>query len=90
MRSMLIASFILYSCTSEKITPGTKQLLDEMGPVKFSRWLKDQKKVMFTDTTLRDAHQSLLATRVRTLDCVKVAESFARHHPEIFSMEVWG
>jgi pyruvate carboxylase len=75
---------------NKKITPGTKQLLDEMGPEKFSKWLKDQKNIHFTDTTFRDAHQSLLATRVRTVDMMKVAEGFARRHPEMFSMEVWG
>ncbi len=75
---------------SKKITPGTKQLLDESGPEKFAKWLKENKKIQFTDTTFRDAHQSLLATRVRTHDLMKVAESFARRHPETFSMEVWG
>ena len=75
---------------SKKITSGTKQLLDDLGPEKFSKWLKEQKQVQFTDTTFRDAHQSLLATRVRTTDMMKVAEAFARHHPEVFSMEVWG
>jgi pyruvate carboxylase len=75
---------------NKKITPGTKQLLDDLGPEKFTQWLKDQKQVQFTDTTFRDAHQSLLATRFRTTDMLKVAESYARHHPEIFSMEVWG
>lgn len=75
---------------SEKIIPGTKQKLDDLGPEKFAQWLKDQKQVMFTDTTLRDAHQSLLATRVRTQDMLKVAESFSHRHPELFSMEVWG
>ena len=75
---------------TEKIIPGTKQLIDELGPEKFSQWLKDQKQVLFTDTTFRDAHQSLLATRVRTNDLLKVAESFAYRHPELFSMEVWG
>ena len=73
-----------------KIIPGTKQLLDEMGPDKFSQWLKENKQVMFTDTTFRDANQSLLATRIRSTDILKVAESFAFHHPELFSMEVWG
>ncbi len=75
---------------NKKIKPGTKQMLDEMGPEKFAGWLKQQKKVQFTDTTLRDAHQSLLATRVRTHDMIRVAESFAQRHPETFSMEVWG
>jgi len=69
---------------------GTKQLLDHLGAEKFSTWLKEQKKVQFTDCTLRDAHQSLLATRVRTSDMIRVAESFAQHHPQLFSMEVWG
>lgn len=69
---------------------GTKQLLDQLGADKFSSWLKEQKHVMFTDCTMRDAHQSLLATRVRTVDMIKVAQSFAQHHPNLFSMEVWG
>ncbi len=74
-----------------KIIPnGSKQLLDTLGPEKFSKWLKEQKQVQFTDTSFRDAHQSLLATRVRTHDMMKVAESFAQRHPELFSMEVWG
>ncbi len=69
---------------------GTKNLLTELGPEKFSEWLKNEKKVHFTDTTMRDAHQSLLATRMRTYDMLKVAEGFAKNHPEVFSMEVWG
>ncbi|MBS1690498.1 MAG: pyruvate carboxylase, partial [Bacteroidetes bacterium] len=69
---------------------GTKDLLTELGPEKFSEWLKNEKKIHYTDTTLRDAHQSLLATRMRTYDMLKVAKSFAMHHPQTFSMEVWG
>ncbi|MBQ0741318.1 hypothetical protein J9332_44310, partial [Aquimarina celericrescens] len=69
---------------------GTKNLLTELGPEKFAEWLKNEKKIHFTDTTMRDAHQSLLATRMRTYDMLKVAEGFAKNHPEIFSMEVWG
>ncbi len=69
---------------------GTKDLLTELGPEKFSSWLKNDKQVHFTDTTMRDAHQSLLATRMRTVDMLKVAEGYAKNHPEIFSMEVWG
>ncbi|MDD7886917.1 pyruvate carboxylase [Flavivirga sp. 57AJ16] len=69
---------------------GTKDLLTKLGPEKFSKWLKHEKKVHFTDTTMRDAHQSLLATRMRTYDMMKVAEGYAKNHPEIFSMEVWG
>jgi len=69
---------------------GTKDLLTELGPEKFCAWLKKEKKVHYTDTTMRDAHQSLLATRMRTFDMLKVAESFAKNHPNTFSMEVWG
>ncbi len=69
---------------------GSKDLLTELGPDEFCKWLKNEKKIQYTDTTMRDAHQSLLATRVRTYDMMKVAESFAKHHPQTFSMEVWG
>lgn len=69
---------------------GTKQMLDELGPEKFCEAIKKEKKIHYTDTTFRDAHQSLLATRVRTIDMLRVAESFAKHHPQMFSMEVWG
>ncbi|CAM4182350.1 pyruvate carboxylase [Zobellia roscoffensis] len=75
---------------AEGFPKGTKDLLTEMGPEKFSQWLKAEKKIHFTDTTMRDAHQSLLATRMRTEDMMKVAEGYAKNHPEIFSMEVWG
>ncbi|MGB6154083.1 MAG: pyruvate carboxylase [Pricia sp.] len=75
---------------TEVYPKGTKDRLTELGPEKFANWLKDEKKVHFTDTTMRDAHQSLLATRMRTTDMLKVAEGYAKNHPEIFSMEVWG
>lgn len=69
---------------------GTKDLLTELGPEGFSKWLSNEKKIHYTDTTMRDAHQSLLATRMRTYDLEKVAKGFAMNHPEVFSMEVWG
>lgn len=69
---------------------GTKQMLDKLGPDQFSQWLKNEKKIHYTDTTFRDAHQSLLATRMRTFDMLNVAESFSKNVPEVFSMEVWG
>jgi len=79
------------SFDSEAAFPkGTKDLLTELGPEKFVKWLKNEKKIHYTDTTFRDAHQSLLATRIRTYDMIEVAESFAKNHPETFSMEVWG
>jgi pyruvate carboxylase len=69
---------------------GTKDMLTELGPEKFCEWLKQEKKIHYTDTTFRDAHQSLLATRMRTHDMIAVAEAFAKLHPQTFSMEVWG
>lgn len=70
---------------------GMRDTLKELGPEAFARHLKSIKSIQYTDTTFRDAHQSLLATRMRTFDLARVAESFARHHGgEIFSMEVWG
>ncbi|MGB7784630.1 MAG: pyruvate carboxylase [Salinimicrobium sp.] len=75
---------------SKPYPEGTKDLLKEYGPEKFSRWLLHEGKVQYTDTTMRDAHQSLLATRMRTTDMLKVAEGFARNVPEVFSMEIWG
>lgn len=69
---------------------GTKQKFDELGPEGFSKWLKEQKKVFFTDTTWRDAHQSLFATRLRTADMARVAGLAARGVPNLFSLECWG
>lgn len=74
-----------------KMRPGTKDQLEKLGPQKFAEWLKNQRPIHYTDTTLRDAHQSLLATRVRTYDMLQVAEKFAlAHGHQVFSMEVWG
>ncbi|WP_310395788.1 pyruvate carboxylase [Hymenobacter sp.] len=70
--------------------PGTKQKLHELGPAGFAQWLRAEPLVHYTDTTLRDAHQSLLATRMRTWDMLKVAGAYARQHPQTFSLEVWG
>ena len=69
---------------------GTKDLLSEMGAEGFCSWLKNEKKIYYTDTTFRDGHQSLLATRMRTYDMLKVAEAYAKAHPQTFSMEAWG
>ncbi|MEM1000308.1 MAG: pyruvate carboxylase [Bacteroidota bacterium] len=69
---------------------GTKQRLNKLKPEGFAEWLRKEKTVHYTDTTLRDGHQSLLATRMRTIDMLKPAESFARNFPQTFSMEVWG
>ena len=69
---------------------GTKDKLTELGRDGFLKWLKDEKAIQYTDTTFRDGHQSLLATRVRTKDIIMVAESFAKNNPQVFSAEVWG
>ncbi|RME98918.1 MAG: pyruvate carboxylase, partial [Bacteroidetes bacterium] len=70
---------------------GTKNRLTELGRESFLQWMKNEKPIQYTDTTFRDGHQSLLATRMRTYDMLQVAESFARHHgADLFSMEVWG
>jgi pyruvate carboxylase len=72
------------------IKPGTKQLLDELGPKKFGDWMRNEKRILMTDTTMRDGHQSLLATRVRTHDIARIADTYARALPNLFSLECWG
>lgn len=72
------------------VEQGTKQLLDSKGPEGLADWLIKEKKIHYTDTTFRDAHQSLLATRFRTIDMLRVAKAFAQSFPQTFSMEVWG
>ncbi|WP_163101368.1 pyruvate carboxylase [Peribacillus alkalitolerans] len=69
---------------------GTKQILDRDGVDGLVRWIKEQKEVLLTDTTFRDAHQSLLATRVRTNDLLHIAEPTAKLLPNLFSSEMWG
>lgn len=69
---------------------GTKQILDEQGVSGLISWVKSQKRVLLTDTTLRDAHQSLLATRVRTRDMLAVIDATNRLLPNLFSLEMWG
>jgi pyruvate carboxylase len=70
--------------------PGSRQRFLEMGAEAFSQWVREQTPLFLTDTTFRDAHQSLLATRVRTRDMLRVAEAYARLCPGIFSIEMWG
>lgn len=77
----------------DKLAPypkGTKDKLNELGAEKFCQWVKEQPNIFYTDTTMRDAHQSLLATRVRTEDMLKVAEGLAKNHSQLFSLEMWG
>ncbi|MFC5290853.1 pyruvate carboxylase [Actinokineospora guangxiensis] len=70
--------------------PGSKQRLVELGPEGFAAWLRESRAVGVTDTTFRDAHQSLLATRVRSRDLLAVAPHVARSMPELLSLECWG
>lgn len=69
---------------------GTKQKLDAWGPEKLAKWVMEQKELLFMDTTYRDAHQSLLATRMRTYDMMKAIHYTALHVPQLFSFENWG
>ncbi|MGF3102421.1 pyruvate carboxylase [Rossellomorea sp. DUT-2] len=70
--------------------PGTKQILDQHGAEGLVNWVKEQNSVLLTDTTFRDAHQSLLATRVRTNDLKQIAEPTSHLLPDMFSYEMWG
>jgi len=69
---------------------GHRARLLESGPEAFSKWMRDEPRALLTDTTMRDAHQSLLATRMRTIDLVNIAEAYAQTLPELFSLECWG
>lgn len=70
--------------------PGYRQKLQEMGPEAFAKSVRRERKLLLTDTTMRDAHQSLLATRVRTYDLLAVAGAVAHLLPDLFSLEMWG
>lgn len=70
--------------------PGTKQILEANGADGLVKWIKEQNDVLITDTTFRDAHQSLLATRIRTTDLLQIAEPTAKLVPNLFSLEMWG
>ena len=69
---------------------GTRQLLGQLGPEGFAQWTLKQKRLLLTDTTFRDAHQSLMATRMRTWDMTRIAGYVAHHMPELYSLEMWG
>ncbi|WP_254509722.1 pyruvate carboxylase [Anatilimnocola floriformis] len=70
--------------------PGSRDKWKELGPAKFGEWVNKQKGLLLTDTTFRDAHQSLLATRMRTKDLTNIAEVYSHHLSELFSLEMWG
>ena len=69
---------------------GTKQILEEKGVDGLIKWIKEQDRLLLTDTTMRDAHQSLIATRVRTIDMLRAAKATALYGKDLFSLEMWG
>jgi pyruvate carboxylase len=75
---------------SAAIPPGTRDAFKQLGAQKFARWAMEQKALLLTDTTFRDAHQSLLATRVRSIDLLRIAPYVARTLSGLFSLEMWG
>ncbi|SPD64192.1 Pyruvate carboxylase [Cupriavidus taiwanensis] len=76
--------------TGAALPYGTRDRLRELGAEKFSRWMLEQKPVLLTDTTMRDAHQSLFATRMRSADMLPIAPFYARELSQLFSLECWG
>ncbi|TRW97324.1 pyruvate carboxylase [Paracoccus sp. M683] len=70
--------------------PGTRQLLEEKGAQAVADWMAAEKRLLITDTAMRDGHQSLLATRMRSIDMIRVAPSYAANLPQLFSVECWG
>ncbi len=75
---------------TQPIPAGTRDKLKALGPQRFAQWMKAQKRVLLTDTTLRDAHQSLFATRMRSYDMLPIAPHYARLAPDLLSLECWG
>ena len=75
---------------THKLPRGTKDYLAKYGPDKFAQWTRKQKKLLITDTTMRDAHQSLLAARMRSYDQLKVADAIAQRAGDLYSLECWG
>jgi len=72
------------------VSEGSRQILEREGPAGLAKWMKRQSRVLFTDTTMRDAHQSLLATRMRSFDITRIAQAYSRGLPNLFSLECWG
>lgn len=75
---------------SQPAPRGTRNILQELGPEGLAAWMKQQPQVLLTDTTMRDAHQSLFATRMRSRDMLEIAPYYARMAPDLFSLECWG
>ena len=75
---------------TENPVPGTRHILEEFGAQAVTDWMAEQKQVLVTDTTMRDGHQSLLATRMRSIDMIKAAPAYSANLPQLFSIECWG
>jgi pyruvate carboxylase len=73
-----------------KVPRGSRDILLELGPEKFAQWILAEPRLLITDTTFRDAHQSLIATRMRSHDMLRVAEAVSHRLPQLFSLEMWG
>ena len=86
----ILEAAIVPAATGAEPKAGTRQLLKRLGPKKFAEWVKKEKRLLLTDTTFRDAHQSLMATRVRTYDLLATAPFVAERLPNLFSLEMWG
>ncbi|KJZ20937.1 pyruvate carboxylase [Loktanella sp. S4079] len=71
-------------------TPGTRNILEDFGAEAVADWMRDQKQLLITDTTMRDGHQSLLATRMRSIDMINAAPAYAQNMNQLFSVECWG
>lgn len=69
---------------------GSRDILLEKGPDDFAKWILAEKRLLITDTSMRDAHQSLIATRMRSLDMLRIAENYSKAAPDLFSLEMWG
>jgi pyruvate carboxylase len=76
--------------STDSAPAGCRQRLEALGPERFAQWMCAQQRVLLTDTTMRDANQSLLATRVRTIDMAAIAPAYGALLPQLFSVECWG
>ena len=88
--AVLSAPILPAAGSVQPIEVGTRDLLQRIGPERFAEWMRNEKRVLLTDTTMRDAHQSLFATRMRTADMLAIAPYYARMLPALFSLECWG
>jgi pyruvate carboxylase len=75
---------------ADRPAPGSRNILEEFGPQAVADWMAEQPQLLITDTTMRDGHQSLLATRMRSVDMIRVAPAYAHNLPQLFSVECWG